>query len=449
MNNGAALSPAALRAYTRRVALSKRDKLCGIGAVSAYPSLKIRAKADGTCAKIAGTLRCGHIHTCPVCSAALRAERAQLVRHAIDGSDLRWRMLTVTAGHDRDDPLAMLYGGLTRAWRRTRQGGAIQALWTQKVRASVRATEVRWSRANGWHVHFHVLLAGASWRPRERAALFKRWRKAVVDELGEDHAPQQGVPWTDSKGKRRTFDAVYWSKGHDALPEYVAKLGMEVSGYKKDSEYSLSPWDIAERAVKGDKEMRRLWDEYQVATRGRRAIELDDRARAFADVAMARAAAEEREHSAAAPPVVDEREVMLYPDEVLALRVGERVSPGYAWHLVRAVELVPQDAEEVLRRATTFAFEHAGHGYELARYLSNFDACLDVDVGAVDVSLTMSRGRPCRPPPVVGCAEPIPEASGPDPAVAQATARVREERARWLRRVSSGHDPPRVEALSA
>jgi hypothetical protein len=201
------------------------------------------------------------------------------VLHALEMSLGRWQMLNLTVRHRRAMPLRGLLSGMMRAWRRARQGGATQAIWTERVTASVRATEVTYGE-NGFHPHLHVLLRTSEWTAEETDALRERWQQAVLRELGPECVP------SDDR-------AVVWSTPIDLCREsiadaekragYLFKLGLEIAGAGKVGRgRSLSAWQLLDRAVSGEAGAAALWREYAAATRGKRMIELDDRAQRFA-----------------------------------------------------------------------------------------------------------------------------------------------------------------------
>jgi hypothetical protein len=225
----------------------------------------------------------------------------------------QWVMVTFTLRHRDGVPLKRLRDGLASAYRRTRQGGRIQRVWSERVTASVRAAEVTFG-ANGWHPHLHVLARSTEWTDDEKDALLVRYARAIERELGKDFRP------SDARG-------VVWSVPFDAdeadaekRAAYLTKLGLEVAGVGKHGRAGgLSPWELAERAVAGDERAKSRWWEYFEATRGRRMVELDDRASAAADRAeAAKARLDEPEH--VDPPTIIE----VKRDDVRALRRLER-----------------------------------------------------------------------------------------------------------------------------
>lgn len=267
---------------TRWVAPSTREWGCGVMCIEhkdEEPSIELRNVDGAPRGKWCGLLTCGHIWTCPVCSEALRAERAERIVRAVGHLGGRWQMLTGTLRHRDGLPLKATRDGLMAAWRRTRQGGRIQRVWTERVSASVRAQEVTHGE-HGWHPHFHVLLRTSEWDDDERDALQARWERAVARELGEHCRPDDlhGLVWSEP------FDA---SRDSGQRATYLAKLGLETAGLAKEGRHgNRTPWDVARAAACGDQRSHLLWHEYASATRGKRMIELDDRAQAAAKRAL-------------------------------------------------------------------------------------------------------------------------------------------------------------------
>lgn len=335
-----------LRAGLRRVTSSERMRSCGVRCV----------QRDGECCALdvtmskertmrwRGVLLCGRIWCCPVCSEKLRAERATEVQDALEGAGGRWQMVTFTVRHHQGQKLEHVLNVLRAAWRRCKQGGAIQRIMKGRVSASVRAVEVTYGE-NGWHPHVHVLWRTTQWSDDERDKLFERWMQCI-SRLDESMLP-------DAR------HAVVWSAPIDAShsddrkrARYVAKLGLEIVGVAK---WERSVWSLAARAVRGDAQSAALWREFEGATRGARMIECDERATIFA--ARARTtrelACESRdvEPSEVVTISIDRTELQLLRaaerrDErflarlMVALSVSDDVRRTFAEHLSRATVLV-------------------------------------------------------------------------------------------------------------
>jgi Replication protein len=324
-----------LRSRTRWIAPNARERDCGVMCIEhrdEEPSIEIRSVDGAPRAKWCGLMTCGHIWTCPVCSQHLRAQRADNIVRAVGHLGGRWQMVTVTVRHRQGLSLKALRDGLMAAWRRTRQGGRIQRVWSERVSASIRAQEVTHGDDNGWHPHIHVLLRTTEWDEDERDALQARWELAVVRELGEHCRPDDlhGLVWS------KPFDA---SRDSGQRATYLAKLGLETAGLAKEGRNgSRTPWDIARAAAGGDSRSLWLWREYASATKGKRMIELDDRALAAAKRSR------ELEFDVEAGDVKEVARVAVKRDDVRALRRLERRIGAVLVIVLRAAETGGDDA---------------------------------------------------------------------------------------------------------
>jgi len=275
-DGAAARARYALRARLRNVTPNRRDRLCGLTVhlpAEESPQIVCEGAPGAWEMRWHGVITCRHIWTCPVCSAKLRAERLEQIDAAMRKGGGRWQMLTLKFAHARGMPLAGLLDGLSKALRWVKQGGSMQRLWTRKVSASVRATEVTFGSANGWHPHVHLLLRTAHWARCERRAFAQKWARAVERFLGVECLPsmEHGTHWSPP------IDASHADERKRAA--YLTKLGAEIAGVGKQTHAS---WTVAERAAAGDGHARALWIEFCEATSGRRMLEADERAVAFA-----------------------------------------------------------------------------------------------------------------------------------------------------------------------
>jgi len=157
----------------------------------------------------------------------------------------------------------------------------------------------------------------------------------VREELGDACLPLEGV-------------AMHWSKGFEAdstdarwLASYVSKFSCEVSGVAKDRAGGATPWEVADRASRGDHGALRLWSEYVSTTRGRRAVELDDRAAAAADDYLERQREKNDEASEGKSDDghIEAQEVEVKRDELRSLRLYERKRPTIMWDVLHAAEV--------------------------------------------------------------------------------------------------------------
>lgn len=329
-------SPFELRAGLRCVTESQRERECGVNTCRLEgPGIEVTGRRGAwTKTRWIGVSTCGHIWTCPVCSRKLRAARLARLTHALRMSGATWQMVTLTVRHRDGMPLKSLLAGLMKAWRATRQGGAIQRIWSERVSASARATEVT-RGSNGWHPHLHVLLRTHGWTDEEREALLERWLRCVERELGPACVPssEHALRWSTP------IDVCSASEVDRAA--YLAKLGLELAGPKGGHRGSLTAWQIARAAAEGDEQCVAWWREYTRATRGRRMIELDDRAVQFAKIPLP----DESSGDFEAPTRVV---VSIDPLELRALREYERrVDRGIMGAILGSLATVSEPREAV------------------------------------------------------------------------------------------------------
>jgi len=314
------------------VSVSRRERWCGRVCVEhgdATPEVVVKRVDGVACAHYTGLLQCGHIWSCPVCSLKKRTKRAEDIAAAMRGVGGSWAMLTVTLRHRKGMALKPLFRGLAAAWRRCKQGGRIQRIWSERVTMSVRASEITYGD-NGWHPHLHILIRTTAWTEDEKDALLMAWQRAIREVLGRECSPsdERAIEWS------APFDASDESK--QAL--YIFKLGGELAGSGKVAHAGhVTHWEVAERAAREGGQWLRLWqDEFLGATRGRRMLELDDRCKA--------AAVRQLEYEASLKPHTEEDpasctiHISLARDDVRALRMIEARERGVWGHVLSSAE---------------------------------------------------------------------------------------------------------------
>jgi hypothetical protein len=110
-----------------------------------------------------GLLRCGCVHTCPVCSFIVAVRRVNEVRTAFSW----WRdrggdtyLTTFTVRHHAGQRLKASRAGLSAAYRRMKSGRAWRTFCSEYGwQHSIRSLEVT-TGPSGWHPHLHVALLG-------------------------------------------------------------------------------------------------------------------------------------------------------------------------------------------------------------------------------------------------------------------------------------------------
>lgn len=243
-----------------------------------------------------------------------------------------------------------MYAGRERNPRR-----GVQSIWSELVTASVRAVEMPHG-VNGWHPHLHVLLRTSCWDAEDRAILLTRWKEAIRRELGDACTPndEHAIMWSDP------IDAAD-ARGRE---KYLTKLGLEVAAPGKRGKKGATHWELAADAAEGDQKALRLWHEFFAGTKGRRMLELDDRASTAAKAQLLAEAPEPRDFDVMPKTI----EIQVKRDSVRALRALERRIPQtFAMLLTlaeqegrRAVEEWVQYADACYAENVASAFGDAG-----------------------------------------------------------------------------------------
>lgn len=163
-------------------------RIVGQGEHAQGDGVPIRRTGDGYGARAgyAGLATCGSVWACPRCSAVIAAERSieigEAVRTCVDAGGSVY-LVTLTMRHHAGLPLAHLFEGLSRGWRKSvgdvaftgrgprreiRRGRTVERPGrsgerdTFGVAGLVRVIEATWGRPSdggaGWHLHIHCLI---------------------------------------------------------------------------------------------------------------------------------------------------------------------------------------------------------------------------------------------------------------------------------------------------
>lgn len=240
-------------------------------------NVHLRAGKDGKSrAGISGAYRCGSPWLCPTCAprkALERAERVQEVAKATYECGGNVVLVVLTASHSKTTTLAEIKALVATASRKARSGKAWKTIETQHtVLGVVVGQEVTFSRANGPHYHQHLSIPVGGDEDAALAAgraVAARYR-AEIEKAGGKVSGKHGC------FVRVAVDAV------DAS-DYTAKgsAAWEVAGgpgkTKTKAKTSLTPWDVAELAFKGDEWARERWAEYVKVMPGTRSCVISAR----------------------------------------------------------------------------------------------------------------------------------------------------------------------------
>ena len=285
-------------------------RLCGLVPV---PMTDVEAVKDqGGKGRYLNLQSCKSPWSCIECATALERQRGLLLRGVVEehGQE-KVELVTLTVSHAKGNDLRGMRRDMARAWGKMQAHRSFRELGVELVRA----LEVTYSGMSGWHPHYHVGMGfpealSPAERERIKALLCKLWIDAVVKVLGAEHAPsvERGVDM------RLVRDAAYLTK----------LVGELTSSSRKESRRPghLMPWEIARKAADGSPGYLKLWQEYQAAMKGAKALTWSAGWRALRDRVQARLDAEE----------VDAKKGKPEPVRMLVI-------PGEQWTEVRHVRL--------------------------------------------------------------------------------------------------------------
>ena len=145
------------RMYLRRLLHGTRCASCGrvvnkSAGVGLYWSVEHQAR-------FSGLQTCGSVWCCPICNAKIQARRYQELKTMLEWArDNGYSVVfaTHTVRHDRTQSLEQVRDMAATIWRKCRSHQPVKKLFKRYgSKGYVRAQEVTFSDANGWHVHYH------------------------------------------------------------------------------------------------------------------------------------------------------------------------------------------------------------------------------------------------------------------------------------------------------
>lgn len=147
----------AQRRTVRRVLAGTRPASCG-RVVSKETGVGLFYDGEHG-ARFSGLRSCGSVWVCPVCNHKIQCFRLDEVTAVMDHcKEHDWGVVfgTLTVRHKRKDSLQDVVNMAREVWRKSRSHRRIKDLFRRTNEIGyIRAQEVTYSHANGWHVHFH------------------------------------------------------------------------------------------------------------------------------------------------------------------------------------------------------------------------------------------------------------------------------------------------------
>lgn len=222
-------------------------------------------------ARVSQIARCGSPWCCPLCAPVIREGRALEIDLGLNAWLAEGRgavFVTLTTRHQRRHGLADRLDVVLSALRWCLKGRP----WEKRAQAlgyvgAIRAVEVTWGEENGWHPHCHaVLLFDRPLSADELADLdnwlYGRWsgvlEKRGLGSITREHGVDVRPVTQGGIGGYLTKVEGGWSAGRE-LARSDVKTRSAVELLRSFSETGESRWAA-------------LWQEFEEATRGKRAI---------------------------------------------------------------------------------------------------------------------------------------------------------------------------------
>lgn len=125
--------------------------------------VKIYRNYDTGKAVVDGVHTCKSVWSCPFCSAKISEKRRLLLKKGMqtfkDDQAGTFLLLTLTAPHQLNDSLKSLRKRLKAARVKFLNHRGVKSIYYRSgIVGNVNATELTYSKINGWHLHFHDLL---------------------------------------------------------------------------------------------------------------------------------------------------------------------------------------------------------------------------------------------------------------------------------------------------
>lgn len=267
----------AARGFNWNFSKQSRCRKCGRVTVTTDGSVGVRA--NGESVGFSGLSTCGSVWSCPVCNSRIQSVRRLEVGVALanvhaNGGGAAFGAITVR--HHAGQRLDGLLAALTYGIGRIAQDKAVKRFRVDMGHIGrIQALEVTHG-SHGWHPHRHPLVMFSTPPDPDQLAQLHmaefRAFSAGVRHLGYESPLDVAQILTPvTPGTAETLGD-YFAKSvysHDAAAWELTSTQTK-SGRKKGSR---TPWELLDSArLMGDMDDLDLWNDYEVATKGKRAL---------------------------------------------------------------------------------------------------------------------------------------------------------------------------------
>lgn len=264
--------------WLRENSARRGQRLCGMQA--AVDEVTVQRDSAGK-VHFGGLLTCGS-RTCPNCGpriaagtrsdieAAIGAWMGPGTKHRAPGKAQRRLWFgTFTIRHQRGHSFEELAAAVSAAWAAATGGrGWMKDREQHGIGHYLRIFEQKWSRANGWHIHVHVLFfiddrfsEHGTDHSGLLATMFKRWAsKAGALGFGVPLLRAQDLHEVDGAGALDRVAQYFAKETTDASDQHPGSIAAEMSNAAgKQGLTSLTPGQILAWAMQGEDYIRNLW----------------------------------------------------------------------------------------------------------------------------------------------------------------------------------------------
>lgn len=217
---------------------------------------------------ISGLVTCGMVWTCPTCAPRIQRQRRDELKHALrtwqqQSAQHRVLLVTFTTPHRRDMAAVETIRQLNRALERFKQSRQYRRYRAEYLHGTVRALEITWGEANGWHPHHHQLDFVRSEVPE---AMKQELRAAWIAALRKEGLGRESA---DDDLERYALDF----RSGDAAAEYVTTAWELASMTTKEGAAGhYNAFQLLQLEAMPLERRRALFVQYALATHGRQQL---------------------------------------------------------------------------------------------------------------------------------------------------------------------------------
>ena len=240
-------------------------------------------------AHMGGVFRCASLGGCPVCGPTMRQRKHAVISELLTKAHLsgcRVMFVTATASHSAANPLADTYRLVASSWSAAFSG---QAALNPAYLGQIRVLEVTHG-VNGWHPHVHGVIVLDRMSERRAKGFCEaagtRYRQAVRARGGRVSNTRHGF---DVQSARSVKDIAAYIAKIDSTSAQTAATAISFELVRGDLKTAggvagRSPAQILRDAVDGSLTSKALYNEYEVAIKGKHLISIGRKLAARFDV---------------------------------------------------------------------------------------------------------------------------------------------------------------------